>query len=97
MTLYPDVQQHAQLEVDRIVAQGRLPSLGDEKDFTYVSALIKEILRFQPVTRTGAYALSHCVRKGIESQLGLPHRVIQDDHYSGYYIPKGSTVISNIW
>jgi cytochrome P450 len=29
--------------------------------------------------------------------LGLPHRVIQDDVYEGYRIPKGATVIANIW
>nr|BAL05080.1 cytochrome P450 [Phanerodontia chrysosporium] len=29
--------------------------------------------------------------------LGLPHRLIEDDIYEGYFIPKGSFVIPNIW
>jgi cytochrome P450 len=29
--------------------------------------------------------------------LGIPHRVIQDDTYEGYRIPKGATCIPNVW
>ncbi|KAF9469732.1 cytochrome P450 [Collybia nuda] len=29
--------------------------------------------------------------------LGVAHAALNDDVYNGYYIPKGSTVISNIW
>ncbi|KDR68804.1 hypothetical protein GALMADRAFT_231128 [Galerina marginata CBS 339.88] len=29
--------------------------------------------------------------------LGIPHRVIRDDIYENYFIPKGSRVIANIW
>ncbi|KAJ6466568.1 cytochrome P450 [Mycena vitilis] len=29
--------------------------------------------------------------------LGVPHANIQDDIYEGYFIPKGTTVLSNIW
>lgn len=29
--------------------------------------------------------------------LGMPHRVTEDDLYEGYYLPKGSVVIANIW
>ena len=28
---------------------------------------------------------------------GLPHAVAEDDFYEGYFIPKGSVVIPNIW
>lgn len=28
---------------------------------------------------------------------GFPHRVTEDDVHDGYYIPKGSMVLSNIW
>ncbi|KAK0191577.1 cytochrome P450 [Armillaria mellea] len=31
------------------------------------------------------------------ARLGLPHRVIQEDTYNRYKIPKNSTVIANIW
>ncbi|THU81706.1 cytochrome P450 [Dendrothele bispora CBS 962.96] len=29
--------------------------------------------------------------------LGLPHRLMQDDIYNGYYIPKGATILANIY
>ncbi|KAF7357546.1 O-methylsterigmatocystin oxidoreductase [Mycena sanguinolenta] len=29
--------------------------------------------------------------------LGVPHASVEDDIYDGYFIPKGTTVISNIW
>ncbi|KLO17594.1 cytochrome P450 [Schizopora paradoxa] len=29
--------------------------------------------------------------------LGVPHRVMEDDTYNGYRIPKGSVVIANLW
>ena len=29
--------------------------------------------------------------------LGVPHRALEDDEYRGYFIPKGSLVIANIW
>lgn len=28
---------------------------------------------------------------------GVPHRSMEDDEYRGYFIPKGSIVIANIW
>ncbi|PPQ77485.1 LOW QUALITY PROTEIN: hypothetical protein CVT25_011355 [Psilocybe cyanescens] len=29
--------------------------------------------------------------------IGVPHSLITDDHYKGYYIPQGTTVFTNIW
>ncbi|TFK65823.1 cytochrome P450 [Pluteus cervinus] len=29
--------------------------------------------------------------------LGVPHKSTEDDHYNGYFVPKGSIVLSNIW
>ena len=29
--------------------------------------------------------------------LGIPHSVTTDDRYMGYHIPKGSTVVMNVW
>ncbi|KAI0796821.1 cytochrome P450 [Abortiporus biennis] len=38
-----------------------------------------------------------CLRCRPPGPLGVPHRVIEDDRYNGYRIPKGSMVFSNIW
>ena len=29
--------------------------------------------------------------------LGIPHATTQDDEYMGYHIPKGATVLANVW
>ncbi|KAI0295335.1 cytochrome P450 [Multifurca ochricompacta] len=29
--------------------------------------------------------------------LGVPHRVMRDDVYEGYFIPAGSTIMANVW
>ncbi|KAG8765353.1 hypothetical protein FRC12_007526 [Ceratobasidium sp. 428] len=29
--------------------------------------------------------------------MGMPHRTTQDDIYRGYLIPKGTTVLGNVW
>jgi len=29
--------------------------------------------------------------------MGLPHVTLEDDTYNGYFIPKGSLVLANIW
>ena len=29
--------------------------------------------------------------------VAAPHRLMEDDWYKGYFIPKGSIVIPNIW
>lgn len=29
--------------------------------------------------------------------MGIPHMSVEDDVYDGYFIPKGSLIMSNIW
>ncbi|KAF8868368.1 cytochrome P450 [Infundibulicybe gibba] len=79
MTLHPDIQRQGQAELDRAIGD-RLPTFEDQELLPYVSAIIKETLRWAPV-----------------APLGLPHRVTQDDIYDGYFIPKGTQLVANIW
>ncbi|KAI0295664.1 cytochrome P450 [Multifurca ochricompacta] len=67
MVLHPDAQRKAQMEIDKM----SLP---------YVSALIKEVMRWHPVT-----------------PIAVPHRLVTDDVYEGYFLPAGSMVIGNAW
>jgi len=53
MANFVEVQQKAQEELDRVL-QGRLPQLSDEADLPFTTAVVKEILRWQPVTPLGA-------------------------------------------
>ncbi|KAF8268440.1 CyP450 monooxygenase [Lactarius quietus] len=50
MTLYPEAQRRAQAEIDQIVGNSRLPDFSDEGALPYVQAVLKEVLRWHPVT-----------------------------------------------
>jgi cytochrome P450 len=53
MLANPDVQKRAQEEIDAVVREGYLPSFDDEESLPYVSAIVKEILRWKPVGPIG--------------------------------------------
>jgi cytochrome P450 len=53
MTLYPEVQSKAQAEIDRVVGNSRLPDYSDQDELPYVDAVLKEVLRWHPVTPLG--------------------------------------------
>ncbi|WQF86426.1 Putative cytochrome P450 [Colletotrichum destructivum] len=53
MTVFPEVQQKAQAEIDRVVGAERLPTLDDRERLPYVDALVKEILRWHPIAPMG--------------------------------------------
>ncbi|KAF5349115.1 hypothetical protein D9756_009456 [Leucocoprinus leucothites] len=56
MTLNPEVQAKAQAEIDRVLENGRLPEFSDQDSLPYVTALMKEVLRWQP---TNPQAVPH--------------------------------------
>ncbi|KAJ3556830.1 hypothetical protein NM688_g1807 [Phlebia brevispora] len=78
----PRVLKKAKEEIDTVIGPDRLPTSDDEARLPYLVACIKETLRRHPV---------------IVMDEGIPHQAEKDDEYKGYFIPKGSTVISNIW
>ncbi|QRV88544.1 cytochrome P450 family protein [Ceratobasidium sp. AG-Ba] len=53
MTMFPDAQNKAQEELDRVVGLSRLPSLSDRHDLTYVENLMHEVMRWQPIVSLG--------------------------------------------
>lgn len=81
MTCFPRVAAKAQEELDRVVGRDRSPSWCDEQNLPYCKAIIKETLRWRPVAVMG----------------GTPHASITDDHYNGHFIPKGTTIMGNLW
>jgi len=38
-----------------------------------------------------------CLRWNPVAPLGNAHRTTEDDVYNGYFIPKGTTILTNIW
>jgi hypothetical protein len=47
MLMNPAAQDQAQDEIDRVIGTDRLPTFDDEPDLPYVSALSKELLRWE--------------------------------------------------
>ena len=53
MAMHPEAQRKAQEELDRVVGSERLPEFEDRSSLPYLSALLKEVLRWHPVTPIG--------------------------------------------
>ena len=53
MMTYPDVQDQAHEELDRVVGRDRLPLFEDRSELPYISALVKETLRWKAVSPLG--------------------------------------------
>jgi len=58
MLCYPDVQRRAQEELDLVVGNDRLPGPEDREHLPYINAIVKETMRWQPVTPLGGFLLS---------------------------------------
>lgn len=51
--LFPDVVGPAQEELDRVVGPERMPTFDDEDKLPYIRAMVKETLRWWPITKPG--------------------------------------------
>lgn len=54
MLANPEAQMKAQDEIDSVIGPGNLPDFADELSLPYVSAIVKEVLRWRNVTPIGA-------------------------------------------
>lgn len=53
MALHPTILAKAQAELDRVVGTDQLPEFSHWPDLPYVTAIMLELLRWQPVLPTG--------------------------------------------
>lgn len=53
MTLNPDVMRKAQAELDAVVGRDRIPTFADKDNLPYIRAIVKETLRWRPVSPLG--------------------------------------------
>lgn len=74
--LYPNVMARAQVELDSVVSENRLPTFEDQAQLPYVTAIVKELLRWMPVAPLGTSIklLSKSYSLGYE---GIPRRCTQ--------------------
>ena len=53
MTQYANVMLKAQDELDKVVGRDRAPTFDDAASLPYIGAIVKEVLRWRPVTSLG--------------------------------------------
>lgn len=41
--------------------------------------------------------IKECIRWQNATPIGLPHAVVEDDEYDGYFIPAGTVMFPNAW
>lgn len=87
-------------EVDRVCGD-KMPEFDDIPDLPVCRAVIKEVLRWRPVTAGGeclAQSLEH-FEPGelIEGDGGVPHQSTKDDVYNGFFFKKGTNFHANQW
>ncbi|KAI0718518.1 cytochrome P450 [Cerioporus squamosus] len=58
MVLFPETQRLAQTELDSVIGRDRLPTVRDKAQLPYLSALLIEVFRWQPVVPTGVSHLA---------------------------------------
>jgi hypothetical protein len=95
MALNPEVQDRAQAELDKCLIpsdapQGavptRLPTFEDRDHLPYISAIVKEVWRWNPSVPLGKLRFKSNLY--LTDAAGLPHVATQDDVYRGYTIEK---------
>ena len=100
MILNPSIQKKAQAELDAVVGNDRLPTNKDKVDLPYIRSIIAEVARWAPpVPLCLSYFLfiNSFIKKNWPSSSGLPHALRKDDVYEGYDLPKGTSVLPNVW
>ncbi|KAL1692795.1 cytochrome P450 [Schizophyllum commune] len=81
MVLHPEVQKRSQAEIDTVIGRG---------------GRLPEISDRDKLPYVEALC-KEILRYHPPGPCGLPHASTQDDVQDGYFIPKGSTIIPNIW
>ena len=97
MSMYPEAQAKAQTQLDEVVGNDRLPEYSDLVNLPYIQAVVKELLRWQPVVPTGmpTFIASDKIRLIVTT--ASPHKMSSNEMFRGYYIPKDSIIIGNSW
>ncbi|KAJ7254032.1 cytochrome P450 [Mycena haematopus] len=81
MALYPDVQARGQREIDKAIG------------IPYRLPLLTD----RPQIPYIDYICYELLRWNPVTPLGIAHYITEDDVYKGYRIPKGTTVLPNVW
>ena len=80
MLRYPAWQTKLQEEIDQVVGPNRLPAFEDMPNLPTLRAVVLEGIRY----------------RSVHAEIGIPHRLSQDDIYEGYFFPAGTIFHANI-
>lgn len=105
MIKYPHVQQRAQAEIDALLGADasemkRSPRWEDYAQLPYVAQIVKETMRWRPVT---PLSFPHATNAGMHLSFHICLLIVSnnneclDDIIDGFTIPKGTTVLMNVW
>jgi cytochrome P450 len=98
MVLYPSAQREAQQELDSLTKPGHLPTLEDADNFPYVTALVREVLRWGSILPLGElYIALPDNELTTPCFTGGPRRADRDIIYKGYHILAESIIVTNSW
>jgi cytochrome P450 len=87
-------------ELDGVCGTERSPATEDLERLPYLRACMTEVgcvHHWKNLERTLAYIPKQTLRWRPVAPGGIPHLLIQDDYYEGYYLPKGTIVFANAW
>lgn len=80
MLKHPEWQKKLQDEIDSVVGSERLPEFADMPNLPTVRAVILEVIR--------------C--RSVDAEIGIPHKLSQDDVYDGYFFQAGTVFHANV-
>jgi hypothetical protein len=100
MVRHPDIQLKAQAEIDSVLGHARLPSFDDQPSLPYITAMVKEVLRWYPVIPMSVPISARF--RGIINIVtsfcrDVAHRLTEDETYASYFLPSGTSVLANTW
>lgn len=99
---YPHVQERAQRQIDAVVGEERSPRWSDFEELPYINMIMKEAHRWRANIPLG---VPHALGEGTTSRFYIrytanPHADVWVDSGDGdgaLFLPKGSTLITNVW
>jgi len=59
MVAFPEVQRRAHAELDTVIRRDRVPTFADAPRLPYISAVIREVLRWRPAIPLGVPHTAH--------------------------------------